>query len=101
MYLDSLEKVGKDGDSVWLQDHTQELTWQLGEAQRRTAEVQRERDQVKAEIEQSLQTVRGAEAHSPRPMHATEIHTALILRACHKENSTANRWISRCWLMGS
>ncbi|CAL5225469.1 g8290 [Coccomyxa viridis] len=42
-------------------EHAQELAWQLGEAQRHFSEAQRERDKVKIESEQHLQTVRDAE----------------------------------------
>ena len=55
---------------TWLQEHTQELAWQLGEAQRHFSEAQRERDQVKNESAQHLQTVSDAEVRSCQPMNA-------------------------------
>ena len=56
-----------DVHRTWLQEHSQELNWQLGEAQRHFSEAQRERDQGKIVIDQHLQTVRNAEVRSARP----------------------------------
>ena len=72
---------------MWLQDHAHELTWQLGEAQRQSAEARRERDQFKAEVMQNLETLRKAEACSSQLMHAPALHTALVLhRPATKES---------------
>ena len=45
---------------VYLQEQEQELTWQLGEAQRQIGEARCERDQLKADIEQTLQATKEA-----------------------------------------
>lgn len=45
---------------VYLQEQEQELTWQLGEAQRQIGEARRERDQLKADIEHTLQATKEA-----------------------------------------
>lgn len=48
---------------MYSQEQVQELTWQLGEAHRQTAEARRERDQLKADIEQTLQATKEAKVH--------------------------------------
>lgn len=48
---------------MYSQEQVQELTWQLGEAQRQTAEAKREMDQLKADIEQTLQSAKEAKVH--------------------------------------
>ena len=53
----------------WLHEQAQELAWQLGEAQRQIGEARQERDQLKADIEQNLQTVKNAEASAYKPTH--------------------------------
>ena len=45
---------------VYLQEQKQELTWQLGEAQRQIGEARRERNQLKADIEHTLQATKEA-----------------------------------------
>ena len=77
---------------ILLQEHAQELAWQLGEAQRHFSEAQRERDKVKIESEQHLQTVRDAEVRFCHPIHATVsvrqgfcVRPALVLMYPYRE----------------